>query len=301
MTSFTPNIHLERMVSDHLYHLALGNSTHNLAEMFGDVKFICVGGTTKRMLAFANEVKEYLGIKLPTGVCLENITQDADRYAMFKVGPVLSVTHGMGISSLSILLHELFKLIKYAKCTDVTFMRIGTSGGLGLTPGTVVVSEHAVDGLMRPYYEIAILGKLVKCPATFDAKLVQELVDIGNEKFNYFKTVKGTSMCTSDFYEGQGRIDGAFCSFDEDDKLKYLREINKKGVVNIEMECLPFAAMCQSAGVKAAIICVTLLNRLEGDQISMSPEQYKCFQQRPQLVAAEFIKKKIANGNGIKV
>ena len=283
------------MISDHLYHLALGTSSHNLQEMFGDVKFICVGGTAKRMLSFAHVVKDYLGIKLPTGVCLENMTQDADRYAMYKVGSVLSVTHGMGISSLSILLHELFKLVKYAKCCEVTFLRIGTSGGLGLEPGTVVITENAVDGLMRSYYEVTILGKIIKCPATFDPKLVQKLVDIGNGKFDYFKTVKGTTMCTSDFYEGQGRIDGAFCSFTEDDKLKYLKKISSKGVANIEMECLPFAAMCQSAGVKAAIICVTLLNRLKGDQISMSPEQYSCFQRRPQLVAAEFIKQQLAN------
>lgn len=39
--------------------------------------------------------------------------------------------HGMGAPSLSILLHELLKLITYAKCTDVVFLRIGTSGGIG--------------------------------------------------------------------------------------------------------------------------------------------------------------------------
>lgn len=292
--SFTPNPHLDGMISDHLYHLALGTSTHNLREMFGDVKFICVGGTAKRMLAFACEVKDYLGIKLPTGVRLQNMTQDADRYSMYKVGSVLSVTHGMGISSLSILLHELIKLIKYAGCSDVTFLRIGTSGGLGLDPGTVVITEKAVDGLMRSYYEVAILGKIVKCPATFNLDVVDKLVDIGSKTFDHFKTVKGTTMCTSDFYEGQGRIDGAFCSFTEEDKLQFLRKVNSKGVVNIEMECVPFAAMCQSAGVKGAIICVTLLNRLHGDQITISPEQYSCFQRRPQLVAAEFIKQQLA-------
>ncbi len=48
--SLTPNPYLELMVSDHLYHLALSTSTHNLQEMFGDVQFVCVGGTSKRML-----------------------------------------------------------------------------------------------------------------------------------------------------------------------------------------------------------------------------------------------------------
>ena len=60
--------------------------------MFGDVKFVCVGGTLKRMESFAYFVGQELGIKLPTGVTLKDITQNAHRYSMFKIGPVLSVT-----------------------------------------------------------------------------------------------------------------------------------------------------------------------------------------------------------------
>lgn len=32
---------------------------------------------------------------------------------------------------MSIMLHELIKLLHHAKCRDVTIIRIGTSGGLG--------------------------------------------------------------------------------------------------------------------------------------------------------------------------
>lgn len=94
-----------------------------------------------------------------------NICVGTDRYAMYKIGPVLSVSvcrkhflltwklqpshvlkivrkvfatclcfflqHGMGIPSISIMLHELIKLLHHAHCTDVTIIRIGTSGGIG--------------------------------------------------------------------------------------------------------------------------------------------------------------------------
>lgn len=63
-----------------------------MVDMFGDVKFVCVGGTAKRMESFAYYVGQELGIKLQTGVTLEDITQNANRYSMFKIGPVLSVT-----------------------------------------------------------------------------------------------------------------------------------------------------------------------------------------------------------------
>ena len=37
----------------------------------------------------------------------------------------------MGVPSVTILLHEVFKLLQYANCEDVRVIRIGTSGGIG--------------------------------------------------------------------------------------------------------------------------------------------------------------------------
>ena len=60
----------------------------------------------------------------------------------------------MGIPSLSIVFHEILKLLHHAGATDVKFFRLGTSGGLGLEPGSVVISQTAKDGLLRPYMEV---------------------------------------------------------------------------------------------------------------------------------------------------
>lgn len=260
--------------------------------MFGDVKFVCVGGTAKRMQDFAYFVKEELGIKLPTGVTLKDLSQDGNRYSMFKIGPVLSVTHGMGSPSLSILLHELLKLVKYAQCKDVVFLRIGTSGGLGIPAGSVVVTSQGVDGLLRPVYELAILGKIVHMPVQFDQDLVKELLEIADKEFKDFKTYSGWTMCAQDFYEGQGRLDGAFCSFSLEEKMSFLRDLKAKGVVNIEMESTTFGSMCLKANIPAAIICVTLVDRLQGDQIIPGLD-YGAMQLRPQMLAAAFIKKRL--------
>ena len=56
--------------------------------------------------------------------------------------------------SISILLHELIKLMYHAACTDVIFIRMGTCGGLGLEPGTVVVTDTAVNEMFEPVYTI---------------------------------------------------------------------------------------------------------------------------------------------------
>ena len=62
-------------------------------------------------------------------------------------------------------------------------------------------------------------------------------------------------------------MDGAFCDYSEAEKLEFLQEIARQNVINMEMESLAFAALTHHAGIRAAVICVTLLNRLNGDQV----------------------------------
>lgn len=169
---------------------------------------------------------------------------------------------------------------------------------IGVEPGSVVVTSEGLDGLLRPVNEVAILGRLVLAPVIFDQNLVQELVRIGKEEFNDFETLSGATLCTADFYEGQARLDGAFCSYSAEDKMKFLDKIHKRGVVNVEMEATTFGSMCYSAGIPAAILCVTLLNRLVGDQIVIPEKDYEDFCHRPQRLAARFIEKRLGKKSG---
>uniref|UniRef100_A0ACB8G273 Uridine phosphorylase 2 n=1 Tax=Sphaerodactylus townsendi TaxID=933632 RepID=A0ACB8G273_9SAUR len=63
------------------------------------------------------------------------------------------------------------------------------------------------------------------------------------------------------------------------------------------MESTVFAAMCKLCGLKAAVVCVTLLNRLHGDQIQASHEVLLDYQQRPQRLISVFIKKRLGLWN----
>lgn len=286
------NPNLKDMPEDCLYHFTLSTSEHNLQEMFGDIKFVCCGGSPKRMRVFAEYVREELKIKLPAGCGLENIANKTDRYALYKVGPVLAASHGMGIPSVSIMLHEIIKLVYYAKCKDVTFIRLGTCGGIGLEAGTVVVSDKVVDGRFRPVMEVPILGKVTARPAVLHPQLANDLLHC-KKADDKFKIVIGTTMCTLDFYEGQARLDGAFCDYTLKDKNEFLQNAYAQGVRNMEMESLCFAGTCHHAGIKSAVVCVTLLDRLQGDQITMPHDQYEEFQTRPSQVVVRYMKKKL--------
>lgn len=289
------NPNLTSFPDDYMYHLNLKHShsePSKLKKEFGDVRFVCMGGTPHRMLQFANYIKDVIGYKLPMGHQLENITASTDRYTMYKVGPVLAVNHGMGCPSISILLNEILKLLYYAECKDVTIFRMGTSGGIGLKPGTLVITEEAVDGMFRSEYRQIILGKEVSRPTKLDKQLIQELLDIGSKDVTLAENiVTGKTLCAHDFYEGQGRIDGIYCDYGINDKLNFLLRCKEANVKNIEMESLAFASFLHHAHIRAAIVCVTLVDRLNGDQLEITHEQNLEFQERPFKLVGDYIKR----------
>jgi uridine phosphorylase len=268
--------------NDYFYHLYL-EKTEDLKDRYGDVKFVCMGGQSKRMLRFANYMKDLLKIELPVGATLNDITKQTDRYSMFKVGPCLFVNHGIGCPSLSVIINELLKLLFYAECSDVTFFRIGTCGGIGVPPGTVILTETAVDGIFRPEYRQYILGKEVVRPAKCHQQVHADLMEVSerlkSESATGFDIVSGKTLCVNDFYEDQARLDGIFCHYSNDEKQEFMQKCVTTGITNIEMESLGFAGLLNHAGVKFGICCVTLLDRLKSDQPPNDTELLAEFQQ----------------------
>jgi len=108
-------------------------------------------------------------------------------------------SHGMGGPSISILLNEVAKLLKYAQA-DAYWIRMGTCGGLDVVPGTVVISSESLNGALEPYHETIILGKRVRRPALFDEDLASDLLDVA--KGLKLDCTIGKTMCCDDFYEG---------------------------------------------------------------------------------------------------
>ena len=289
------NEFLAGMDSDFLYHLGF-SSSQDLKSMFGDVKFFCCGGSAQRMGEFAQKVANEIGPRgegeLPFGLKPCKIGK-TDRYSIFKVGPVLISNHGMGMPSMSILLHEVTKALHYADAKDVTYFRLGSSGGVGVSPGTVLLTTEGMNGLVEPHYSLPILGKMVHRPAILDVSLAESIVTAAKKRLQDVKVEMGKTMGADCFYEGQGRLDGALCAYNEDDKMQFLRLLNKRGIRNIEMEAVMFAAFTHELNIRAAVACVTLLNRLEGDQVLATPEELEEWDERPGDVVLAYIKEEL--------
>ena len=103
----------------------------------------------------------------------------------------------------------------------------------------------------------------------------------------------GGTMATDDFYEQQGRMDGSMCRFASEDRMNFLQKLKSKNIMNIEMESVVFAGMCREANVHFAVICVGLLNRLEGDQVVLTEEDYATFTKNLFQLVGNFIKSKL--------
>ncbi|NXQ97154.1 UPP2 phosphorylase, partial [Sagittarius serpentarius] len=250
------NPHLDLMEEDVLYHLGMGTKTHNLPAMFGDIKFVCVGSSPNRMRAFAQFMHKELGLA-GDREDLADTCAGMDRDAVYRAGPVLSVSlsaHGMGVPSISIMLHELTKLLYHAKCRGITIIRTGTSGGLRMEAGSVVITDTAVDSSFKPPFEQVVPDDVVVQSTELDKDLAEELRACSKEILG-FPTHVGHTTCTYDFYEGQGRLDGASCSFSSEKKLEYLKRAYDAGVRNIEMVSTVIAALCGLCGLKGESSC----------------------------------------------
>ncbi|KAG6604532.1 uridine phosphorylase [Phytophthora cinnamomi] len=287
------NSHIREMHSDVLFHIGLTCSQEErqqVAATFGDVKFFITGGSAERMTNFAHAVAKELGIATPYGYKLSPIGSTS-RYTLFKVGPVLVANHGIGMPSISILLHEVTKLLEYAGAHGATYIRMGTSGGIGVEPGTVVITSEGVNNRMQSVDEVAVLGATVQRPSICSPEVRDEIITAAKEVGLPYAV--GKTLSCNDFYEGQGRLDGAICEYTLEDKMAFLQKLSDAGVRNIEMEARCMAGFCHKLRIPVAVVCVTLLNRLNGDQVLSSHETLQGFEQRPGAVLLHYIKSKV--------
>jgi uridine phosphorylase len=141
----------------------------------------------------------------------------------------------MGGPSISILLNELAKLLKYAKA-DAIWIRMGTCGGIDVAPGTLCISSQSLNGALEPYHQTIVLGEKIQRPAIFDTEVANQMSQVC-KTMGLVSTI-GKTMCCDDFYEGQGRLDGAICEYTLEEKMEFLQAAHEAGVKNIEMESL---------------------------------------------------------------
>lgn len=262
---------------EYYYHIGMDSDR---ASQFSDVKTVILMGKRARAKKTAHMYTEL------TGVPCRKWGDDDSAYELWRAGSVLFCSHGMGGTPFSVILHEITKMLWAAGATGFSYIRLGTSGGIGLEPGEIVLTDQALDDRLRPYFEQVCCLKVRKVSTHMDAEL-RETILRANRKV---KIVVGKTVGCDGFYENQGRLDGAICGYGAKDRENFVQCCAKKGVANIEMECHRFSAFCNDAGIPGACLCLVIVNRLNGDQITSTAEQLATFENEAIMAVLRYAK-----------
>ena len=256
---------------DVYYHFGVASSDPLLTKL-RDVKAVIMAGSGSRITEFAQRWSE-----LNSQAEIVAFPKE-DRFVTRYTAGVLFVSHGMGMPSASIALQELMRMVFFLKRGDLDAMdevfwcRVGTSGGVGLPGGTVVVTSEGLMSDLKPYRLLNGGSGEYWFDGHFPAATYDAIIN-ANEHSD-FRIISGKTVAGNEFFLEQFRLDGAICFENPETKMGWLTWIRDNGVANIEMEGAMIAGYLNHWGFsKFAMICCTLLNRLEGDQVTASPEQ----------------------------
>ena len=204
----------------------------------------------------------------------------------FENTEITVISSGIGTDNIDILINELDALVNIDLTTgmvkeepvSLTFVRIGTSGGLraDIPSGSVVLTETAVgfDGLLHFYegYDWILdtglsdhLVEELEWPDTlsypYAVNANKELVEL----FIHENFTKGITISAPGFYAPQGRR-LRLETFDNEINNK-LSEFTHRGrtISNYEMESSAIYGLSALLGHKALTICLVIGNRVTGE------------------------------------
>lgn len=163
----------------------------------------------------------------------------------YKDRHITATSTGMGCPSTAIAVEELVRV------GVTSFIRVGSSAGLqsGVKPGDLLVSEGALrnDGTTAAYAHHGF-------PAVPDLRIATTLADVAREL---------TAGIDSAVYSGINASDDAFYA----ETPEWIAELNRLGVLNVEMESSALYVVARLRGVRAGMICSTSSNLVDGTSL----------------------------------
>lgn len=260
---------------DVYYHFGVA-SPDPLLEPLRDVRAVVMAGSGGRITEFAQRWSVING-----GAEIVAFPKE-DRFVTRYTAGVLFASHGMGMPSASIALQELMRMVYFLKRGDldaldeVFWCRVGTSGGVGLPGGTVVVSTEGLMADLKPYRLLRGGDGEYWFDGRFPADVCEAVIAANRDAD--FAVDSGKTVAGNEFFLEQYRLDGAVCLETAETKTAWLHWLRREGVRNIEMEGAMLAGYLNHWGFpRFAMICATLLNRLDGDQVTATTEQLHKF------------------------
>ncbi len=170
-------------------------------------------------------------------------------------GPVLVCSTGMGGPSTAICLEEL------ARMGIKGVIRVGTTGTIQerINIGDLIINNAAVrlDGTSQHYAPLSF-------PAAADIDITNALRQAAEE--NNIPCHTGISVSSDTFWPGQERYD-SFSGYVRKSLQGTLKEWQKLGALNYEMEISALFVVSQCLGIKAGAVCSVIAKRTESEGV----------------------------------
>lgn len=164
---------------------------------------------------------------------------------MYKGRLITATSTGMGCPSAAIAAEELIRV------GVTSLIRVGSSAGLqpGVKPGDLLVSEGSLrnDGTTAAYVHPGY-------PAVPDLEITRALAAVAREL---------TAGTDAQVHTGINASDDAFYA----ETPEWIAELNRMGVLNVEMESAALYVVARLRGVRAGMICSTSSNLFDGTSL----------------------------------
>ncbi len=160
---------------------------------------------------------------------------------MYKGRLITATSTGMGCPSTAIAVEEL------ARVGVTSFIRVGSSAALqpGIVPGDLLVSEGSLrnDGTTAAYVHPGY-------PAIPDLGIAATLADVAREIAGDERGVFSGINATDDAFYAEGP--------------EWISELNRMGILNVEMESSAMYVVARLRGLRAGMICACSSNLVDG-------------------------------------
>ena len=160
----------------------------------------------------------------------------------YKGKHITATSTGMGCPSTAIAVEEL------ARVGVTSFIRVGSSAGLqkGIEPGDLLISEGTLrnDGTTAAYAHHGF-------PAVPDLKIAVELHRVALEL---------SAGSSTQVFSGINASDDAFYA----EGPEWIGELNRLGILNVEMESSALYVVARLRGLRAGMICAASSNLVDG-------------------------------------
>jgi len=264
--------------------------TETTLAKFRGIRQVILQGSAERSLSLAKTLAQQLD-NIDSNYFIPVDLIPSSKYVAYRVKDILLVSHGMGNPSILTLLDSLSKIMLLAGNKQLEYIRVGTSGGIGVTPGSVVITHTAYMPDLTCGYRISPLGKDITYATTMNSDLNTRIMHSQPQNLG-FNILIGNTATADDFYLGQARFDGAIKQqYTKAEQRVYFEKLQALNIMNFDMEATAIAMFGNRAQIPATMIASIIVNRLDTDQVTATHDQMLQYTLNAQQVISNYLTK----------